>query len=83
MCALKVEGKGIIESSLFNPSLPELPDPFVAMVLKKLSDHDLVNMTKLNRAWCAFIFNYDSLSCLFISLVRLCSKKLSIQISGH
>ena len=38
MCALKVEGKGIIESSLFNPSLPELPDPFVAMVLKKLSD---------------------------------------------
>ena len=83
MCALKIEFKGTIDSSLFDPSLPELPDPFVAMVLKHLPAHDLVNLTKLNRIWCAFIYNYDSLSCRFIPYQCLyAAKNLASKLVG-
>ena len=44
-------------------------------------------MTKLNRAWCAFIFNYDSLSCRFIphqcvyAAKNLASKLVGIELN--
>jgi hypothetical protein len=56
MCSLSIRSEPAIESSLFNPSLPELPTEIVVMVLNKISDPDLLIMaTKINRGWHDFI----------------------------
>lgn len=50
MCVLSIRSEPAIESSLFNPSLPELPTEIVVMILNKISDPDLLIMaTKIER----------------------------------
>jgi hypothetical protein len=43
MCALSIRSEPQIKSPLFDPVLPTPPKPVVAMVLNKISDHELLN----------------------------------------
>lgn len=55
-----------IESSFFDPSLPELPKPIIAMVLQKITAQELSRVTIVNWRWYAFIFDCDVLFCRII-----------------